>query len=142
MHAITKKAECVMRVRERVAPLVRGRGEPDSGVSDLVTAIEADAALERRLRRFCTARYFSNCGDASSVQSTVESLGALAARDLAIGLAIVHTLDGEPTLHRETRPIWTRSLLAATVAEHFAYDARPQLAERAFVAAMLRNVGD
>ncbi len=116
--------------------------DPNATAHDLERIIAQDLALTARLLRVANSSAFGMQRTITTISRAVTVLGSRIVRDLAFGVAAVHSFDRIPSELITMEDFWTRSMLSAAAAKELANrSAHRSAAESAFVEGLLHEVG-
>jgi HD-like signal output (HDOD) protein len=116
--------------------------DPATTTAELSRVIAQDTALTARLLRVANSPGLGMSRTIDTISRAATVLGIRAVRDLALGVAAVHSFDGIPADLITMEDFWGHGMLCAAAAREIASRSRPKAAaESAFVAGLLADVG-
>jgi len=142
---LTKKLErggslpTLPTVALRVIDLTRN---PKSQISDYAKVIETDPALAARILKMANGSFYGRSGNVANLQSALVLLGLREIRNLALSLAVFHTLPaqaGQVVFDRER--FWTHSIACAYIAQMIAQELKLPDPDKYYVGGLLHDVG-
>lgn len=114
--------------------------DPDIPISEIVHIVEQDVALSARCLQLANSAYFGPRKQVDGLQHAVSFLGTAILRTLVLSSAVFSSFRPSPRLsYRALEGIERHSLAVASVARHLLPE--PHLAQQAFLAGMLHDVG-
>ncbi len=116
--------------------------DPATTAAMFESVILTDVALTARLLRVANSPGLGLATKVNTVSRAVTVLGMAAVRDLAIGIAAVHSFARIPSSLMTMESFWTQSMLCGIAARELAArGARRRQAESAFVEGLMHDVG-
>jgi HD-like signal output (HDOD) protein len=116
--------------------------DPDATTAELQYVVAQDPALTARLLQLANSPVFGMPREITTISRAITVLGLRTVRDLAFGVAAVHSFDRIPAELVTMEDFWTRSMLSALAARELAgRSPRRSAAETAFVAGLLHDIG-
>lgn len=107
----------------------------------LANAIEKDPTLTAKLLRMVNSPLFGLRREVTSVKEAVSYAGWRAVRVTALSVSLAGRIDAAHTDGFEYQAFWKSSLTCAIAARSLGSATRPELAEEAFVAGLLWQIG-
>ena len=114
---------------------------PDVSVDDLASLIMNDPALAARLLKFVNSARFGLAREIGSIKHAVVLLGMRATRMVALGFCVVDTIRSVEKSELNLLKYWRRSITTAVSSRLIAKAVTPKLAQEAFVAGLLADIG-
>lgn len=118
--------------------IIRLADDEDASLNELADAISRDPALTARLLRVANSAVHGQTRQVVKLSRAVSLLGSHTVKLLSLGFSLV--VGSDPGLV-DTKLLWRRSLVSAVLAQRFALICRPRLAEDAYIAGLLGNIG-
>jgi HD-like signal output (HDOD) protein len=126
-------------VARAYAALGTALNRPDVALAELATIVEQDPAMSAKVLQLVNSAYFGLPQRVTSIPQAVMLLGADLLRDLFAQAGAFSMPDGAGPIGFSLEDLQTRSLRTARAARTLAGDS--PLAEEAFAAAILRDIG-
>jgi putative nucleotidyltransferase with HDIG domain len=122
--------------------VLRAADDDRSNMADVAKAISRDQALTGRVLRLANSSYYGAIRTISTVSDAVVILGLRTVRNLAVAAScqelLAEELSGYQMGHGE---LWRHSYCSALLAQSLSKRVRYPIAEEAFVAGLLHDVG-
>ncbi len=116
--------------------------DPAATIAMFESVVLTDVALTARLLKLANSPAIGLSHKVGTVSRAVTVLGMRAVRDLALGVAAVHSFDRIPSSLMTMQDFWTHSMLSGLAARELALRAgRRVQAESAFVEGLMHAVG-
>lgn len=126
-------------VATRILNVVR---DPNSGAQDLRSIVELDPVLSAEVMRVTNSAYFGLAHEVTDLRQAIVLLGFNSIRNLAFTACLKSLYSNEYRCGTFTAGgLWLHSVSAAVVARMLADRAWPELAEEAFLAGIIHDVG-
>ncbi|HEY8748525.1 MAG TPA: HDOD domain-containing protein [Tepidisphaeraceae bacterium] len=122
----------------RVLELTR---QTDVGVADVAKVISNDAALSAKVLRTVNSSFYALPMRVSTINHAASLLGLQSIKTLALGFSLVSSLSTDKSKGFDYNRFWRQSLTAAVASRLLARQVLPKLAEEAFVAGLLSDIG-
>ena len=117
-------------------------GNPNTSASQVARALATDQALTARVLKMANSAYYGAPRRVSTVTDAIVLLGMRSIRDMAMAVSCHDLLDREVGGYSIRRgDLWRHSLCCGYGAQQLARRARYQIAEEAFVAGLLHDIG-
>jgi HD-like signal output (HDOD) protein len=116
--------------------------DPDVALPALARIVSQDPALVAKILKTVNSSFYGLAHTVSSVEHAVVVLGLEGVKTIVLGFSLISGL--KPTQPRggfDHVAYWRRSVYAATAARIFADEFKVSLAEEAFLAALLMDIG-
>jgi two-component system cell cycle response regulator len=113
----------------------------DTSVAELAATIENDPALTAKLFKVVNSSLFALSREVTSISQAIGLLGLRAVKVMALSFSLVETVRSVEEDTFEFEAYWRRSLTTAVAARLIGKITAPQLAETAFVAGILSDIG-
>lgn len=122
--------------------VMRAADDSKSSITDVAKAISADQALTARVLRLANSSFYGAIRTISTVSDAVVMLGLKTVRNLALAASCQDILSGETAGYRMGRgELWRHSICCAITAQNLSKRIKYPVAEEAFVAGLLHDVG-
>ncbi len=118
--------------------VIRLAEDDDASVRDIADVISNDPGLSIRLLRLANSASYSRGKEVTNLNTAAGLLGIHTLKMVTLGFTLVADMSSDrfdPTV------LWRRSLATSVLARRFAADINPALADEAFVAGLLSNIG-
>ncbi len=116
--------------------------DPASSFTDLARVIETDQGIVTRVLKLANSPYYGVSGSVSSVQHAAVILGTQTLMELLTLACSSTMLSGRLTGYDlDTGDLWVHSLAVASGSQIIARQRRPELAQDAFSAGLIHDVG-
>ena len=113
----------------------------DVPLSEVTTTLQGDPALAAKILRFANSAYIGMRSPVTTLTTAVSLLGLINVRTIALSFSLVIEMQRRGFDSRMHRQYWRRSLFSAVAARSLARSMGLPLAEEAFVAALLQDIG-
>ena len=123
---------------QRASALVQ---DPRASAADLAAVIEIDPALTARVLRVTNSAFYGLSGQISTVKDGVVVLGFSAVRTLAVAVSAMKMFTIETSACFNHEQFWMHSACCAVVAQRLVKRSSFRLADDAFTAALLHDMG-
>jgi len=117
--------------------------QDNTSLRELADVVALDPALSAKVLRTVNSAFFGFPNEVTTLPHAMSILGIRAVRNLSLGLLIVREFS-----HREggltrlaSRQLWKRALSGAVIAKQVGQYTAPQLADEAFLVALLQDIG-
>ncbi|MEM6930425.1 MAG: HDOD domain-containing protein, partial [Myxococcota bacterium] len=125
-----------------IAPrLARVARDPRARVKDLADVVSRDPAVVARVLRIASSVWFSGSRKLRSVEEAIARVGVRTLQALVLDTEIAHRFHIDPRSGVSPDTLARRSLWVARIALQIAEDVVPPLAESAFLAAVVHDIG-
>ncbi len=118
--------------------VIRLADDDDASVGDIAEAISNDPGLVIRLLRLANSAAYSRGSDVTNLRTAAGLLGIHTLKMVTLGFTLVADMS---TDRFDPSTIWRRSLATSVLARSLAARIDPELADDAFVAGLLANIG-
>lgn len=134
--------EDIATLPEVAAKITQTVNDPRSDASSLNRVVSHDPALVARILKVVNSSFYARANQVTSVERAITLLGFQAIRDLAIAASLGQLFTGVRICEDYTaRDLWTHSVAVAAVAQSMAQKSRADLAEQAFLAGLVHDIG-
>ncbi|MBN2447300.1 MAG: GGDEF domain-containing protein [Phycisphaerae bacterium] len=113
----------------------------DASMDELVRAIQSDPALTGKILRVVNSSLFGIPREISSIKQAVGLLGLRTINVMALSFSLVEMIKTDSDNRFDYDGYWRRSISCAVAARLLAKAVAPRLAEEAFVAGLLADIG-
>ncbi|MCD6288093.1 MAG: diguanylate cyclase, partial [Candidatus Hydrogenedentes bacterium] len=115
----------------------------DASLRDLAEVVALDPALSAKVLRTVNSAFYGFSHEITTLPHAISILGMKSVRNLSLGLMIVKEFSrpGAALSKLASRQLWKRALAAAVIAKKIGGLRDPQLAEEAFLIALLQDIG-
>ncbi|MBI5865208.1 MAG: GGDEF domain-containing protein [Planctomycetes bacterium] len=124
------------------AEILRLTRSDDVTVDALVKVVQQDPALTAKLLKVVNSALFSLPREVGSLKQAMVILGLRSVKVMALSFSLVEALRTRPGDIYDIETYWRRSLTSAVAARLIAKAANPKIAEEAFVAGLLADIGE
>lgn len=130
-------------VPEIYCELVEAVADPNTTVQDIAAIVERDGAVGAKLLQLANSAFFGLRGEVSSISNAISCLGLETLRYLVLMVGVCDQFRSHHFSKAFMEGIWSHSVQTATLARTIAQAEHTSLAmaEQAFVAALLHDVG-
>lgn len=135
------KAESLPSLPTVALEVLRICRNENASVDDLAAAIQHDPALTGKVLKMVNSSMFGVARKVGSVKQAVSLLGLRTVKVMALSFSLVDTVKGCQGVGFDFEAFWRRSLSTAVAARLLGKAAAPGLAEEAFVAGLLADLG-
>ncbi len=135
------RAENLPSLPAVVADILRLSRSDDVSMEQLADIIQTDPALTARLLRLVNSSLFGLAHEVSSIQQAITLLGLRTVEMVAVGFALADVIGNRMEEGFDYEGFWRRSLATAVAARLLARRAGLDLAEEAFVAGLVSDLG-
>lgn len=118
--------------------VIRLADDEDASLADIASAISNDPGLTIRLLRLANSGAYNRGNEVTNLNTAAGLLGIHTLKMVTLGFTLVADLTSE---RFDASILWRRSLATSVLARRFATDIDPALADDAFVAGILANIG-
>ncbi len=118
--------------------VLRLADDEDSGMNDIAQAISNDPGLTVRLLRLANSAAYSRGSEVTNLGTAAMLLGVQTLKMVTLGFTLVADMGTDKF---DSSIVWRRGLASSVLARRFAANIAPDLAEDAFVAGLLANIG-
>ena len=140
---LIRQAECLASPPQVALEVLRLTKSSDSSVDDLIQVIQNDAALTARMLSVVNSSLYGMPRKIASIKQAVVALGLRTVKVMALSFSLVDAVRSDGTADEafDYPRYWRRSLSTAVAARLLARVIAPPLAEEAFVAGLLSDLG-
>ncbi len=120
--------------------IIRLTRDPESSATDLAAVLNNDPVLATRILQIANSPAYGLAREVSSVERATALLGLKAVKMMALSFSLASDV-GDDAGALKLNTYWYHSLLNAVAARRWAEILQPGLAEEAFLAGLLSNLG-
>jgi len=114
--------------------------DPDVALGDIAIEIALDPVLAGRVLKLANSPLFASRGGADTLTSAVMRVGLREVRALVVTVGVVQAFDAHTRI-LSLREVWRHAIGSAVLARKLAVDLRERDPDRAYLAALLHDVG-
>ncbi len=118
--------------------VLRLADDENASMNDIANAISNDPGLTVRLLRLANSAAYSRGSEVTNLSTAAMLLGLQTLKMVVLGFTLVADMGTEKF---DSSIVWRRGLASSVLARRFASMMSPELAEDAFVAGLLANIG-
>lgn len=118
--------------------VIRLADDENASMSDLAAAIRVDPGLSAKLLRLANSAMYGQSKEVTNLDRATALLGLRTVKLLSLGFSLVTNLGHDAI---DTTVIWRRGLATSILARRLATECDRRLADDAFVAGLLSNIG-
>ena len=118
--------------------VIRLADDDDASVGDIAEVISNDPGLTVRLLRLANSAAYNRGNEVTNLNTAAGLLGIHTLKMVTLGFTLVADMSSD---RFDPSIIWRRSLACSVLARRFAANLDPDLADDAFVAGLLANIG-
>lgn len=127
---------------EVTAQIIRTVEDPKSNAQQLNKIVSHDPALVARVLKVVNSAFYGLPGQVGSVERAIVMLGLSAVKNIAVAASLGTMFRGTKLCDGFTaRDLWTHCVAVACAARDLAKQARLPIAEEAFLAGMIHDIG-
>ena len=114
---------------------------PDKGLADAAELLTTDPALASRVLSMANSPLYGFGGKVRDVEHACVVLGTQSIKTLVLTVVASELFDGSPELQATRKELWKHSVGVAAIARELGTAVSPNVADEAFLAAVLHDVG-
>lgn len=127
---------------ETAARVLRLADDPYVTMARLADVISTSPELCARILRIVNSAFYGFPGEVRSIQHATTLMGLESVRNVTIAASLTRFFQGRPLSPRfSPRDVWSHSLSVAAASRLLAAATKPALADEAFLAGMLHDIG-
>jgi len=139
---IVKKISAIATLPEVTARIVATVEDPRSSAAQLHRIVSHDPALVTRILKVVNSAFYGLPGQIASIERAIVLLGLNAVKNIAVAASIGQLFRRVKVCEGLTaRDLWTHCIAVGVTARHLAAQMRLPLADEAFLAGMIHDVG-
>lgn len=136
------KLTAIATLPEVTAKIISTVEDPKSSAAQLHKIVSHDPALVTRILKVVNSAFYGLPGQVGSVERAIVLLGLNAVKNIAVAASLGQMFRGVKLCDGYTvKDLWTHCIAVAVVSREMAKRAKLQLAEEAFLAGMIHDVG-
>lgn len=137
-----KKIGSIATLPEVTARIVQTVEDPRSNAATLHKIISHDPALVTRILKVVNSAFYGLPGQIASIERAIVLLGLNAVKNIAVAASLGQLFRGVKLCEGFTaRDLWTHCIAVGVTARHLARAMKVPLADEAFLAGMIHDVG-
>lgn len=127
---------------ETATRVLRLADDPYVTMARMAEVISTSPELCARILRIVNSAFYGFPGEVRSIQHATTLMGLESVRNVTIAASLTRMFQGRPLSTKfSPRDIWSHSLSVAAASRLLAHASRPALADEAFLAGMLHDIG-
>src|SRR5262245_7062540 len=139
---MVKQVSAIATLPEITAQIIRTVEDPKSTAQNLHKIVSHDPALVTRILKVVNSSFYGLPGQIASVERAIVLLGLNAVKNLAVAASLGQLFRGVKLCDGFTaRDLWTHCIAVAVTARQLAREMKLQIADEAFLAGMIHDVG-
>jgi putative nucleotidyltransferase with HDIG domain len=142
VHDALRRLTTISTLPEVTAQIIKTVEDPKSSAGQLHKIVSHDPALVTRILKVVNSSFYGLPGQIASVERAIVLLGLNGVKNLAVAASLGQLFRGvklcEPF---EARDLWTHCIAVAVTARELAMQLKLPLADEAFLAGMIHDVG-
>jgi HD-like signal output (HDOD) protein len=116
--------------------------DPNVTMSQLADVISSAPELSARILRIVNSAFYGFPGEVRSIERATTLMGLTSVRNVTIAASLTKVFQGRPlSAHFSPKDLWIHSLSVATATRLVAGASTPALADEAFLAGLLHDIG-
>ena len=115
--------------------------DTDAGIREIGDTIAKDPSLSAEILKTVNSSFYGLKRQVASVPHAVGLLGASTVKNLALGFCLLRANMHHQEEQFDSALFWKESFIGAVAAKELARDLLPDLADEAFLAGLLQNIG-
>lgn len=136
------KLNAIATLPEVTARIIQTVEDPKSSAAQLHKIVSHDPALVTRILKVVNSAFYGLPGQIASVERAIVLLGLNAVKNIAVAASLGQMFRGVKLCDGYTaRDLWTHCIGVAVVSRELAKQAKLQLADEAFLAGMIHDIG-
>lgn len=142
VQEIIKKVGSIATLPEVTARIIQTVEDPRSNAATLHKIVSHDPALVTRILKVVNSAFYGLPGQIASIERAIVLLGLNAIKNIAIAASLGQLFRGVKLCEGFTaKDLWTHCIGVGVTARHLAKQMRFPLADEAFLAGMIHDVG-
>src|SRR5882672_10880468 len=136
------KVTNIATLPEVTVRIIKTVEDPRSSASQLHTIIAHDPALVTRILKVVNSSFYGLPGQIASIERAIVLLGLNAVKNIAVAASLGQLFRGIKLCEGfSAKDLWTHCVSVATISRHLAREMKVPLADEAFLAGMIHDVG-
>src|SRR4051812_27674043 len=137
-----RKITTIATLPEVTAKIIATVEDPKSTASQLHKIVSHDPALVTRILKVVNSSFYGLPGQIGSIERAIVLLGLNAVKNIAVAASLGQLFRGVTLCNGFTaKDLWTHCISVASVARHLAREMRVPVADEAFLAGMIHDIG-
>ena len=140
--AALRRASSLAMLPETATRVIQLASDPNVTMGRLAEVIETSPELCARILRIVNSAFYGFPGEVRSIQRATTLMGLESVRNVTVAASLTRVFQGRSlSATFSPKDIWTHSVAVGTATRLLAEAAVPTLAEEAFLAGMLHDIG-
>jgi putative nucleotidyltransferase with HDIG domain len=136
------KVSSIATLPEVTSQIIKTVEDPRSSAAQLHKIIAHDPALVTRILKVVNSSFYGLPGQIGSIERAIVLLGLNAVKNIAVAASLGQLFRGVTLCNGFTaKDLWTHCISVASVARHLAREMRVPVADEAFLAGMIHDIG-
>ncbi|HVT90345.1 MAG TPA: HDOD domain-containing protein [Tepidisphaeraceae bacterium] len=135
------KVNTIAALPEVTTQIIKIVNDPRSSAAQLNRVIAHDPSLVVRILKTVNSSFYGLPGQIGSIERAIVLLGMNAVKNIAVAASLGDLFRGKLCDGYTARDLWTHCISVAMVARQLARETNPNLADEAFLAGMIHDVG-
>lgn len=141
-HEVVKKINAIATLPEVTSRIVATVEDPKSSAAQLHQIVSHDPALVTRILKVVNSAFYGLPGQIASIERAIVLLGLNAVKNIAVAASLGQLFRGIKICEGFTaKDLWAHCIGVGVSARHLARQMRLPLADEAFLAGMIHDVG-
>src|SRR4051812_21747730 len=137
-----KKVTTIATLPEITAQIIKTVEDPRSSAAQLHKIIAHDPALVTRILKVVNSSFYGLPGQIGSIERAIVLLGLNAVKNIAVAASLGQLFRGVTLCEGfNAKDLWTHCVGVAVVARHLAREMKAPIADEAFLAGMIHDIG-
>jgi HD-like signal output (HDOD) protein len=137
-----RKVGSIATLPEVTVKIIKTVEDPRSSAAQLHAIISHDPALVSKILKVVNSSFYGLPGQIASIERAIVLLGLNAVKNIAVAASLGQLFRGVSLCEGFTaRDLWTHCVSVATTARHLAKEMKLPIADEAFLAGMIHDVG-
>jgi HD-like signal output (HDOD) protein len=137
-----RKVGSIATLPEVTVRIIRTVEDPRSSAAQLHQIISHDPALVTRILKVVNSSFYGLPGQIGSIERAIVLLGLNAVKNIAVAASLGALFRGVKLCDEFTaKDLWTHCVAVATLSRHLAKEMKLPIADEAFLAGMIHDVG-
>jgi HD-like signal output (HDOD) protein len=137
-----RKVSSIATLPEVTVRIIKTVEDPKSSASQLHGIIANDPALVTRILKVVNSSFYGLPGQIASIERAIVLLGLNAVKNIAVAASLGQLFRGVKLCEGFTaKDLWTHCISVATTARHMSREMKLPIADEAFLAGMIHDIG-
>src|SRR3974377_2336816 len=137
-----RKVSTLATLPEVTVRIIKTVEDPRSSAAQLHAIIAHDPALVTRILKVVNSSFYGLPGQIASIERAIVLLGLNAVKNIAVAASLGQLFRGVKLCEGLTaKDLWTHCISVATTARHLARELKLPIADEAFLAGMIHDIG-